>query len=160
MINQDTQRWLNQNMRDIESHVMGDLSKAHEATLRQYVRDIPTKDYTHCDVHDKGEGEHPGCRRYCDEAFRQLDGNIKNVAWDLNEHKSGFEELQSYIDGVGRMINPLNAHINALKMDIKRLQDHEAQVEALKIDVKRLQDTDNDSFESVASDSPEKRKDK
>ena len=58
------------------------------------------------------------------------------------------------------MFNPLNVHIDALKADIKRLQDNEAHVEALKIDVKRLQDNENDSFESVASDSPEKERKK
>ena len=108
------------------------------------MKGIHPKDHKQCEAHEKKDGELTGCCNYCTEMFRQLEDEIHNLSWDLTEHKTEFNCLQKFSDGVGKMFNPIKEQIEAMKLDIQKLKENE-----------------NESvFESVTSDSPgrERRK--
>ena len=92
--------------------------------MRQYRKDTHPTDHKQCEAHEKKDGELTGCCNYCTEMFRQLEDEIQNVSWDLTEHKTEFNNLQTFSDGVGRMFNTIKEQIEAMKLDIHKLKEN------------------------------------
>ena len=70
--------------------------------MKQYVKDLYSRDHKQCEVHEKKEGDHSGCCNYCTEMFGQLEDEIHNLSWELTEHKTEFNYLQKFSGGVGK----------------------------------------------------------
>ena len=70
--------------------------------MKQYMKDIYSRDHKQCEVHEKKEGDHSGCCNYCTETFVHLEDEINNLSCELAEHKTEFNYLQKFSDGVGK----------------------------------------------------------
>ena len=118
MISNGIQKRVQQNIDSIEKQITAEVFKVNDAMMKQYRKDNYPADHKQCDAHEKKDGIHTGCCHYCTDMFRQVENEIQQLSYDMSEHMAEFNTFQTFVDGVGRMFNPLKEQIEAMKVEL------------------------------------------
>lgn len=140
LISHGMQKRIQQHMENIEKLATAEVFKTNEGLTKQFMTDLHFGTHKQCDGHERKEGDHSCCCNYCTETCAQLEDEVNNRSWELTEHKTEFNYLQTFSDGLGKLFNTINDQMGIMKMDIQMLKDTESESE----------------FESATSDSPGK----